>query len=130
MSAAGGRPADEDPAAPADLAMGPVCPVPISEYPTVQMAHGGRIEVRVQSAGETSTCTVGDTGEGLAPEDLERIFERFYRVAGQRPGPGGSGIGLTIARGIVLAHGGTLTATSAGLGHGCVFTMTLPRSPR
>ena len=41
MSAAGGRPADEDPAAPADLAMGPVCPVPISEYPTVQMAHGG-----------------------------------------------------------------------------------------
>ena len=91
---------------------------------------GGRIEVRVQSAGETSTCTVGDTGEGLAPEDLERIFERFYRVAGQRPGPGGSGIGLTIARGIVLAHGGTLTATSAGLGHGCVFTMTLPRSPR
>jgi histidine kinase len=71
---------------------------------------------------------VEDTGEGLAGADLTRIFERFYRVPGRRAPEHetGSGIGLTIARGIVAAHGGQLTATSAGPGHGATFTVTLP----
>ncbi len=77
--------------------------------------HEARIEVR-------------DQGEGLAAEDLERIFERFYRVRGGRSDGDqhGSGIGLTISRGIVAAHGGEITASSAGLGAGATFTVVLP----
>lgn len=95
---------------------------------------GGRIEVEVALqassgvGGEASAVvTVTDTGEGLAPEDLERVFERFYR-APERPrsAEGGSGIGLTIARGIVRAHGGTLVARSPGRGGGATFTARLP----
>ena len=95
---------------------------------------GGRIEVEVAlrgssgAGGEASAVvTVTDTGEGLAPEDLERVFERFYR-APERPrsAEGGSGIGLTIARGIVRAHGGTLDARSPGRGGGATFTARLP----
>ena len=69
-----------------------------------------------------------DSGEGLAPEDLERVFERFYRVPDRRRGGAdtGSGIGLTIARGIVQAHGGTLDARSPGRGRGATFTARLP----
>jgi histidine kinase len=71
---------------------------------------------------------VADTGEGLASEDLERVFERFYRVPGRRrtEGDSGSGIGLTIARGIARAHGGDLTARSDGPGRGAVFTLRIP----
>ncbi len=71
---------------------------------------------------------VADTGEGLAAEDLERVFERFYRVPSRRRdgGDGGSGIGLTIARGIVRAHGGDLVARSDGPGRGARFTVRVP----
>ena len=97
--------------------------------------EGGRVRVRCgpsESAGRhgaaSAVIIVEDTGEGLAGADLPRIFERFYRVPGRRaPEPDtGSGIGLTIARGIVAAHGGQLTATSAGPGQGATFTVTLP----
>ena len=57
---------------------------------------------------------------------LERAFERFYRVPGQPRRSSGSGIGLTIARGIARAHGGDVTVASAGPGHGATFTLTLP----
>ena len=89
---------------------------------------GGRIEVEVSTDGETASVTVADNGEGLAPEDLERVFERFYRVPDRRRGGAdtGSGIGLTIARGIVQAHGGTLDARSPGRGRGATFTARLP----
>jgi signal transduction histidine kinase len=95
---------------------------------------GGRIEVEVALEGssvaggqESAVLTVTDTGEGLAPEDVERVFERFYRVPGRRLGrsDGGSGIGLTIARGILRAHGGTLVARSPGRGGGATFTARL-----
>lgn len=87
---------------------------------------GGRITVGCRPEGTDVVLRVTDTGVGLAAEDLERVFERFYRAGDVRP-DGGSGIGLTIARGIVEAHGGTLTATSPGLGHGASFTVRLPR---
>jgi signal transduction histidine kinase len=98
---------------------------------------GGRVEVAVRAdAGRAGAgralVTVRDTGVGLAPEDLERVFERFYRVPARERGERdraaerGSGIGLTIARRLVEAHGGTLTAASEGLGHGAVFTIALP----
>lgn len=95
---------------------------------------GGRIEVRTAADdldGRWATVTVTDTGSGIAAGDLERVFERFYRVPvdeGDRSvGRGGSGIGLTIARGIVRAHGGELSASSDGPGRGSTFTVRLPR---
>ncbi len=89
---------------------------------------GGWIEAAVSASADEVTIRVVDSGEGLAEAELQRIFERFYRVPGRRGGGSGSGIGLTIARGIVRAHGGELTAASEGPGYGSVFTVTLPRA--
>jgi histidine kinase len=97
--------------------------------------EGGRVRVRCGRAhsgghpGSTpAVIVVEDSGEGLAAADVERIFERFYRVPGRRATQHetGSGIGLTIARGIVAAHGGQIAATSDGPGLGAIFTVTLP----
>jgi histidine kinase len=87
---------------------------------------GGRVAVEVAGDDRISTVAVSDTGIGLAPDDLERVFERFYRVEGVQRPPGGSGIGLGIARAIARAHGGDVTAASAGRGHGTTFTLRLP----
>jgi signal transduction histidine kinase len=94
-------------------------------------APGGRVTVSLRADGPRLLVTVADTGAGLASADLERVFERFYRVPGRRrveagSGGEGSGIGLTISRRIAAAHGGTLTATSPGPGQGSVFTLVLP----
>lgn len=88
---------------------------------------GGSVQVRCGAAGSSATVAVADTGVGLAADDVTRVFERFYRVPGD-PGrrSGGSGIGLTIAREIARAHGGDVTAVSAGLGRGATFTLALP----
>lgn len=73
---------------------------------------------------------VADTGDGLAPEHLRRVFERFYRAdPGRSRQHGGSGIGLTIARALTEAHGGHIRATSDGPGQGATFTVTLPTTP-
>lgn len=91
---------------------------------------GGSVEVGATTiAGGYLRVTVSDTGEGIPPERLEQIFERFYRVDRARtytPGTGGSGIGLTITRAIVQAHGGRIHAESQGLGHGARFVISLP----
>jgi histidine kinase len=89
---------------------------------------GGRISVSCRREGPSAVLAVADTGEGLAHEEVERVFERFYRVPGRRrpEHDTGSGIGLTIARGIVRAHGGDLVAESDGPGRGAVFTARLP----
>jgi len=94
--------------------------------------EGGTVAVSWSAEGSTAVLRVADTGEGLAPEDLDRVFERFYRVPGRRTlgQDSGSGIGLTIARGIMRAHGGELSATSPGKGQGAVFTATLPLAAR
>jgi histidine kinase len=66
---------------------------------------------------------------GIAADELALIFERFYRVDRSRArASGGSGIGLTIARHLAWAMGGTLTAASTGPGRGSTFTLTLPRT--
>lgn len=90
---------------------------------------GGTVTITALRAGDRAEVTVADTGAGLAADDLERVFERFYRVPGQPRRSGGTGIGLTIAREIARAHGGTLTAASPGRGQGATFTLTLPRRP-
>lgn len=76
----------------------------------------------------TVELVVTDTGTGIGASDLPHIFERFYRVDPARQHRGGSGIGLTISRAIVDAHGGTLVATSDGPGLGATFTATLPET--
>jgi len=92
------------------------------------VSRGGSVTVDTTAADGWVRVDVRDDGVGLAAEDLERIFERFYRVDhrhADRRG-GGSGIGLTIARQIARAHGGDLVAQSRGQGQGAVFTLTLP----
>ncbi|HLS14682.1 MAG TPA: ATP-binding protein, partial [Beutenbergiaceae bacterium] len=68
-----------------------------------------------------------DNGSGIAAEHLPHLFERFYRADAARDrAHGGSGIGLAISRSILQAHGGSVSAASAGPGHGAVFTIELP----
>ncbi len=86
----------------------------------------GTVEVQVGREHGLATVVVRDTGVGLSPEDCELVFDRFYRVQGAVRPAGGSGIGLTIARGLARAHHGDIEATSPGVGAGSVFTLTLP----
>ena len=87
---------------------------------------GGSVTVEVIAAAAAAIVRVADTGVGFAPADAERIFERFYRAPSPRRRSDGSGVGLTIARGLARAHRGDLVATSPGLGLGAVVTLTLP----
>ena len=91
--------------------------------------QGGRVTVSGKPQGNMVLISVADTGEGIAPEHLPMIFERFYRVDKSRTrSTGGSGLGLTIARRLVEAHGGTIGVTSQP-GQGSVFTFSIPVSP-
>lgn len=87
----------------------------------------GSVVVRAWQAGANVQVAVQDTGVGLTPEHLARIFERFYRVDKSRARiGGGSGIGLTIAKHLIEAHGGRIWAASDGVGQGSAFTFALP----
>ncbi|MBS1245580.1 MAG: multi-sensor signal transduction histidine kinase, partial [Chloroflexi bacterium] len=72
--------------------------------------------------------SVADTGGGISPQDLGRIFERFYQVDKARPHGSGLGLGLAIVKQIVEAHYGTITAESV-VGLGSRFIVTLPLDP-
>jgi two-component system sensor histidine kinase BaeS len=88
---------------------------------------GGSVEIAARPDGERVVVSVVDSGVGIAPEHLPRLFERFYRAdpARSREDGGGTGIGLAIARSIVEGHGGRITAQSEP-GHGATFTFDLP----
>jgi len=87
----------------------------------------GRIVVAAERRGDAVAITVTDTGVGLTPAHLARLFERFYRVDPSRSRAlGGTGVGLTIAKALVEAMGGRIWAESGGLGCGSVFTVTFP----
>ncbi len=88
---------------------------------------GGNVTVRTRGSAGRAEVEITDTGVGLVGDDVERVFERFYRAPGQPRRSAGSGIGLTIARGIARAHGGDVNASSAGQGEGARFTLSLPR---
>ena len=88
---------------------------------------GGQVTVGVAPTAGRVRLTVQDTGEGVEPQHLEHIFDRFYRTDPSRSREtGGSGLGLAIVKAIVEAHGGEVTATSAGVGRGTRFTIFLP----
>jgi len=87
---------------------------------------GGSITVTAAQQGDWVEVSVADTGEGIPPDDLPNIFERFYRVDKSRARTtGGSGLGLTIANRLVEAHGGKIEAQSE-LGKGSRFSFTVP----
>jgi two-component system, OmpR family, sensor histidine kinase BaeS len=88
----------------------------------------GTITVHTDYTPEAVTIAVTDTGEGIAPENLPHVFNRFYRArTGREAGPG-SGLGLAISRALAHAHGGTLQAYSPGPGRGATFELRLPRT--
>lgn len=91
---------------------------------------GGRVEVSLRREREDARLVVRDTGAGIAPDELERVFEPFVQAReAQRHAHGGLGIGLPLAKGLVEAHGGSLTARSEGRGRGAELTMVLPLAP-
>ncbi|HTY37237.1 MAG TPA: sensor histidine kinase KdpD [Bacteroidota bacterium] len=84
---------------------------------------GTTVKVRAEVEQQECVVTISDDGPGFPAESLKRVFEKFYRVPGSRTG--GIGLGLSIARGFVMAHGGTLTAENLPEG-GAKFTIRLP----
>lgn len=86
---------------------------------------GGHLSLALYRWGNRVVGEVADDGIGISPEHLGKIWERFYQVDPSRSGEGGSGLGLSMVKYIVTAHGGTIYAESTP-GHGSKFTFTLP----
>jgi two-component system sensor histidine kinase BaeS len=88
--------------------------------------HGGSVAVRVWGEDGAAGLSVGDTGPGIGPDDLPRVFDRFFRLdAARSRGQGGSGLGLAICKELVEAHGGRIWAESRP-GAGSTFALRLP----
>ncbi|HEV2763774.1 MAG TPA: hybrid sensor histidine kinase/response regulator, partial [Pyrinomonadaceae bacterium] len=91
---------------------------------------GGRVGVRVERAGSDVRVRVSDTGQGIAPEFLPYVFDRFRQADGSTTREhGGLGLGLAIVRHLVEQHGGRVSAESAGERRGSTFTISLPVAP-
>jgi signal transduction histidine kinase len=92
----------------------------------VKFSHrGGLVLVTLRRSGVAAELEVKDQGVGIAPDFLPHVFDRF-RQGMSGPRAGGLGLGLSIARHIAVAHGGTLDGSSAGVGQGATFTVRLP----
>jgi PAS domain S-box-containing protein len=87
---------------------------------------GGRVTLEIRRSSAQVELAVTDTGQGISKEDLPNIFDRLRQAGASRADRTGLGLGLTIARQIVEAHGGTITAASRGRGEGATFVMRLP----
>ncbi len=88
---------------------------------------GGQVQITAHLQGREMQISIKDSGIGIPPQHLPNIFTRFYRVEKSRSrAGGGSGIGLTIAKHLVEAHGGRIWAESPGTNQGSTFTFTLP----
>lgn len=93
-------------------------------------AAGSRVSVFCETQAATGVITISDEGEGIEPEFLPHVFERFRQADGSRTRlHGGLGVGLALVKSFVEAHGGTVEATSAGGGKGSKFTVRLPLQP-
>lgn len=84
---------------------------------------GGRVELAVERVGEAVAFTVSDTGPGIPPANLPRVFDRFWKDESR--GTKGTGLGLFIVKSIIDAHGGTISVESPP-GQGATFRFTLP----
>jgi signal transduction histidine kinase len=111
-----------------DSAFADIDPIRIREVFTNLIANalrhspeGGSVRVSVAAEGPAIVVTVADTGEGMDAETLARLFDRFHKG----PGSHGSGLGLAIAKGIVAAHGGSISVSSAP-GRGTQVTFSIP----
>lgn len=93
---------------------------------------GGRVELRLERDHEQVYIVVSDSGQGIEPEFLNAVFDRFsQRDMARTRRHGGLGLGLALVKDLVALHGGTVTVTSAGTGQGATFTITLPpRAPQ
>ena len=88
---------------------------------------GGNITLTMERVGLFASLTIRDSGIGIAPEVLPRVFDMFTQANSTAPcAEGGSGIGLAVVKNLVELHGGTVRAASAGLGLGSEFTVLLP----
>lgn len=96
----------------------------------VKFSHvGGVIDVRLQQTPTSVELEVRDDGRGISAEFLPHVFDRYRQEdSTSRRGHGGLGLGLAIVRQLVLAHGGTVSASSDGEGRGATFLVTLPRN--
>ncbi len=91
---------------------------------------GGQAVIRAECRADEAKITVTDTGQGMAPEFVPHVFERFRQEDGTTTRKaGGLGLGLAIVKHLAELHGGTITAHSDGLGKGAVFTVVLPMRP-
>jgi signal transduction histidine kinase/CheY-like chemotaxis protein len=91
---------------------------------------GGRVSVLLSVHGGEVVLEVGDTGDGIAPEFLPHVFERFRQADGSAARRhGGLGLGLALTRELAVLHGGRVEAESAGLGQGATFRVFLPAAP-
>ena len=88
---------------------------------------GGRIRLLAAVDGEDVVIEVADNGIGIAAESLPAVFDMFTQLRGSDDRAGGLGIGLSLTRGLVELHGGSIAVHSDGPGHGSVFTVRLPR---
>ncbi|HEY4016903.1 MAG TPA: hybrid sensor histidine kinase/response regulator [Polyangiaceae bacterium] len=91
--------------------------------------RGGHVAARVGRHGSDARLTVQDDGEGISPEFLPYVFERFRQAKRTTTHGGGLGLGLSIVRAVVELHGGTVWAASEGIGQGATFTVRLPLRP-
>jgi signal transduction histidine kinase len=90
---------------------------------------GGRVTVKGADTADRWSVSVSDTGPGIAPEHLPRIFDRFYRVDPSRTGDGdGAGLGLAICQSIIRGLGGRISVDST-VGRGTTFVVELPLQP-
>lgn len=87
--------------------------------------HGGLIQIDISQEKKWVCLSVSNTGDGIAKEDLEKIFDRFYRAESARTSNGSHGLGLSIARTVMRQLGGSITAESV-VGQSTTFTMRFP----
>ena len=87
--------------------------------------EGGRIEIRTRSENDTAVIEICDNGPGIAPEERNRVFDRFYRALGTKTS--GTGLGLAIVKRIIDIHHGTIMIDDGLDGRGTTFRIRIPR---
>lgn len=118
------RASDDDLLVTVDAAMFELVLVNVLDNAIIYSENGTHIYVDVRRDGDYCVISISDEGQGIPPEDLEKIFTRFYRVSRPDASPRGSGLGLAIAKGFVEALGGRISAASPAPG-GCGTTITI-----